>query len=414
MTQTIHTHRFDNGLVLLAECMDWLESAAFCLLLPSGSSRDPQDLPGIANFVCEMVQRGCGNRDSRAFVDDLEMLGADTSASVSNAHTGFGGAMPAESIYETLSIYADVVRKPHLPEAELEDGRLVCLQEVRSVEDNLPQKMFQQLRARRYDDPYGRSTQGTFASVAKIGIDDVRAFFGQSYGPQDAILSVAGKVDWPRLRDHVEACFADWPAHSLPELIETPAAGGYQHLPHESNQTHIGIACPNVFRAHPDYFLALGAVEILSGGMSSRLFTEVREKRGLCYDVSAFLDSLKDRGSILCYAGSTTDRAQETLDVIIAELRRLSDGVNEAELARVKTSLKSHLVMQQESSSVRSRSMAAHWYFLGRIQPIEELQQIIDALTCEQINRFLADYPLGDFTIVTLGAEQLEVPVGVS
>ena len=125
-------------------------------------------------------------------------------------------------------------------------------------------------------------------------------------------------------------------------------------MAHESNQTQIGIAFDSVPYRHPDYFQAWGAVGVLSGGMSSRLFTEVREKRGLCYSVYATMHTLRDRGSVLCYAGTSAERAQETLDVTLGELVRLAEGIEADELARLKARIKSSLIMQQESSSSRS------------------------------------------------------------
>ncbi|MCA9210639.1 MAG: insulinase family protein, partial [Planctomycetales bacterium] len=126
MTQQIFTHQFANGLTLLAESMDWLESAAFSLLLPAGCAYDPLDRLGLSNFRCEMVRRGCGDRTARQFVDDLENLGVDRSASVGTSHTSYGGAMPADSLYPALEIHADLVQRPLLPEEQLDEGRQVC------------------------------------------------------------------------------------------------------------------------------------------------------------------------------------------------------------------------------------------------------------------------------------------------
>jgi predicted Zn-dependent peptidase len=148
--------------------------------------------------------------------------------------------------------------------------------------------------------------------------------------------------------------------------------------------------------------------------MSSRLFTEIREKRGLCYTVYASCHSLRDRGSVLTYAGTSTERAQETLDVLLSELMQLTDGVHGDELQRLKARIKSSLIMQQESSAARCASMATDWFHLGRVWTLQELGQIIDDLSCESINDFLRSRPPQDFTIVTLGAEKLEVPLGVS
>jgi predicted Zn-dependent peptidase len=414
VTQKIYTQRLDNGLVVLAEPMEWLESAAFSLLTPGGCSRDPADRLGLANFVCEMVQRGCGSRDSHRFVADLELLGADTSAAVSNAHCSFGGAVPAENLHAALSIYADVVRRPHLPADQVEDARLVCLQEIRSLEDELPQKVYQELRLLQYGDPYGRSSSGSMPGVQATSLADVQRHFEATYHPAEAILSVAGRIDWPRLRDHVAELFQDWQPHSNPSLADHPAADRYRHLPHDSAQTHIGVAYASVPYAHPDYFQARGAVGVLSDGMSSRLFTEVRENRGLCYAVHAGCHSLRDRGSVLCYVGTTTDRAQETLDVVLAELVRLSDGIAADELDRLKAKIKSALIMQQESSLARSGSMAGDWYHLGRVQTLDELRAIIDGLTCESINTYLAANRPRDFRAVTLGEQELEMPSAVS
>jgi predicted Zn-dependent peptidase len=414
VTQSILTHRFPNGLALVAEEMAWLESVAFAILVPGGCARDPAGKSGLASITCEMVQRGCGPRNSRQFVEDLEILGVDMSSSVSNAHASFGGAMPADKIYDAMSIFADLVRRPHLPADQLEEARLACFQEVRAVEDDLAQKVMLELRRRQYPDPFGRSSHGTVESIARITMGDIRNYFQTLYAPGGAILSVAGKFHWPRLRDHVEQLFADWQPSQLPALVETPPDRSRYHILHESNQTHIGVAYPSVAYSHPDYFQARGAVGVLSDGMSSRLFTEVREKRGLCYTVYAMSHSLLDRGSVFCYAGTSTERAQETLDVLLAELNRLAQGIEPDELRRLKAQIKSSLIMQQESSRARSASIAGDWYYLGRVRTLDEISGIIDGLTCQSINAYLAEHPPRDFTIVTLGEDKLEAPGAVS
>ncbi|HTN76113.1 MAG TPA: pitrilysin family protein, partial [Pirellulaceae bacterium] len=346
---TVLTHRFPNGLTLLAEPMGWLESAAFALLLPAGCQRDPADRLGLASMTCEMMQRGCGERNSRQFVDDLENLGVDRSSSVSNAHTSFGGAMPSDKLFDALSIHADVILRPLLPEEQFEDAQQVCLQEVRALEDDLAAKTMQDLRRRRYGDPYGRASQGTTATVEAITLKDVRQSYAANFRPQDAILSVAGKIDFEKLRDHVGELFGNWEPNKTEPIETSPSAGPRNHIASESSQTHIGIAYPSVPYSHPDYYQARGAVGVLSDGMSSRLFTEVREKRGLVYTVYASSHSLKHAGSVLCYAGTTSERAQETLDVMLFELRRLEQGIEADELSRLKARIKSALIFQQES-----------------------------------------------------------------
>ncbi len=409
---SVYVHQFENGLVLLGEQMRSLESAAFTFLVPLGAAYDPVGRRGLCAITCDMIQRGCGSRSSRQFIDDLENLGVDGGESVSVAHTSFGGAMLAKNLPAALAIYAEMLRKPHLPEDQLEAARQVAIQELRAVEDEPGQKTMQELRHQFYGDPWGRSGSGEMSGLEAATIDEVREQFQRGYRPQGTILAVAGKFDWDSLRDEVGRLFGDWdvPHIGEPKSDAVPSRG--THLEHDSSQTQIGIAYASVPYDHDDYFQAWGAVGVLSGGMSSRLFTEVREKRGLCYSVYAVCHSLRDRGSVLCYAGTSAERAQETLDVTVSELRRLTDGVEQVELDRLKARMKSALIMQQESSTSRSASIARDWYQLGRVRSLDEVGRLVDALSCESINQYLAAHPLGEFTVVTLGPQALEVSVG--
>jgi predicted Zn-dependent peptidase len=414
VTEPIQIHHFENGLVLLVERMRWLESAAFSLAVPAGCVYDPAALWGVGNFTCEMVQRGCGSRNSRQFLNDLENLGIDHSSNVSTAHTSFAGAMPADRLEPALAIYADLVQRPHLPSDQLEDARLVCLQEIHGLEDDLAQRAMMELKRRRYGDPYGRYSQGTLETVQDISLADVASHFESNYGPRGAILSIAGNVDFPRVRDQIGELFGNWQTQPSTTLAESAPELDSSHLQHESSQTHIAVAFDSVPYAHPDYYQARGAVGVLSDGMSSRLFTEVRENRGLVYSVYASCHSLRDRANVFCYAGTSTDRAQETLDVLLHELRKLAEGVQEDELQRLKARLKSALVMHQESSAARCHSMAGDWYHLQRVQSLEEVGRRVDELTTGSINAYLSTHPPDHFTVVTLGQEKLEIPVDIS
>ncbi len=414
MTNAILSHTFSNGLVLVAEPMMWLGSAAFTCLVPAGSVHDPAELSGLGGFTCEMALRGAGKRDSRRFVLDLDNLGVERHESVSSAHTGFSGATLAENLSTALGIFADVLRRPRLPTEQLEAARAVCLQELHAVEDEPAQKLMIELRRRHYPDPWGRPAQGEQQSLEAITIDQVCRHFDRRYRPGGAILGVAGRFDWEELKDHVAGLLGDWEPRAAEPVAEKAAGAKYKHLPYQSNQTQIGIAWPSVPYRDRDYFQAWGAVGVLGSGCSARLFTEVRERRGLCYSVYAVYHTLRDRAAVFCYAGTSADRAQETLDVTLGELTRLTNGIEENELGRLKARIKSALIMQQESSAARSSAVARDWYHLGRVRTLDEVGRLVDALTCRSINAYLAEHPPDDFTIVTLGPRKLEVPVGVS
>jgi predicted Zn-dependent peptidase len=410
----IFSHTYSNGLVLVAEPMSWLQSAAFTFLVPAGCAHDPADRAGLSSFACEMALRGAGPRDSRQFILDLDNLGVERSEAVSTAHTSYSGATVAENLPQSLAIYADVLRRPHLPADQLEAGRLAMLQELRAVEDEPAQKVMIELRRQHYPEPWGRSAQGEQKALEATTIDDIRPQIERCYRPNGAVLGVAGQLDWPRLKDLIDGLLGDWPPGPAAPIEESPAPGRYQHMTHDSQQTQIGIAYDAVPYRHPHYYQAFGAVGVLSGGMSARLFTEVRERRGLCYSVYATLNTLLDRGAVFCYAGTGADRAQQTLEVTLAELRRLAQGIEEQEIDRLKARIKSALVMQQEMSSSRSASLARDWYHLGRARTLDEVSGLIDGLTSGTINAYLAEHPPAEFTVVTLGSRPLEVPCGVS
>lgn len=411
MSKSILSHTFSNGLVLVAEPLVSLESAAFTFLVPAGCVHDPPDRSGLSGFTCEMALRGAGRRDSRRFVLDLDNLGVERHELVSAAHAFFSGATLAENLPAALAIYADVFRSARLPPDQLEAGRLVMLQELRAVEDEPAQKVMIELRRRHYPQPWGRPAQGEQQALEAISIDDVRPHFHQRYRPNGTILGVAGRCDWEQLKDTVGGLLGDWKPGEAPQIVEQPPGPKYEHLPYDSSQTQIGVAYPSVAYRDPDYFQAWGAVGVLSGGSSARLFTEVRERRGLCYSVHASYHTLRDRGAVFCYAGTSADRAQETLDVILGELGRLAEGIRENELDRLKARIKSSLIMQQESSAARSSAIARDWYHLGRARTLDELERLIDQLTSGSINAYLAEHPPGDFTLVTLGSRGLEVAV---
>jgi predicted Zn-dependent peptidase len=361
-----------------------------------------------------MALRGAGERDSHRFIEDLDNLGVERSESVSDSHTSYSGATLAANLPRALAIYADVVRRPHLPGEQLEAGRQVMLQELRAVEDEPSQKVMLELRRRHYPDPWGRPSQGELEAVETASIDEIRRFHGSHYRPNGTILGVAGRFDWRQLQETVGELLGDWQRGDEGPIVDAGSMKKYDHLPYESNQTQIGISYPSVPFRHPDYFQAWGAVGVLSGGMSARLFTEVRERRGLCYSVYAMYHTLRDRGGVFCYAGTSAERAQETLDVTAGELMRLAKGVEAHEIDRLKARIKSALIMQQESSSARSSAIGRDWFHLGRVRSLEEIGSLVDGLSWQSISAYLAEHPPGDLTVVTLGPQELEVPVGLS
>jgi predicted Zn-dependent peptidase len=405
--QTILTHQFANGLTLVGQPMPWLQSAAFALSVPAGSRYDEKEKIGTANFLCEMVQRGCGDYDSRQFVEALQMLGVDFSSSAGNYHTHFGGAMIASELLPALKVTADLLRRPHLPEVQLEEGRMVCLQEIAATADDLPQQAMARMKARFYGDPDGRDSDGTIESIQAITLEDLEKFHERFYQPDGLIIAVAGQFEFNSVVDEVGKLFDDWKSSPPPAVVPTSPPKGVEHIPFDSEQTHIIVGFDGCTYSDENYYLNRCAIGVLSDGMSSRLFTEVREKRGLCYTVFASNHSVKESAGVFCYAGTTTARAQETLDVILEQLRSMSAGVTEAELKRLKIQIRSGLVSQQESCRSRANAINSNWFHLGRVRTLDEILENINSMTVEKVNDYLSKHPPANFSLVTLGSAAL-------
>ncbi len=409
MPQEVFQHTFANGLTLLAERMEDVRSAALNFLVPAGCVYDPPNQLGIAAVLSDLITRGAGPRGSRELSLALDNLGLDRSESVGSMHTRFWAATVARNLPAALELYADILRRPHLPEDELEAVQSLALQDLRGLEDEPRSKVLVELRKHHYPVPLSNDHRGTAEGIENMTIEAVREHHRTLFHPRGTILSVAGNIDWNALLDQVGRLFADWQGRAEQTLTYGPQPEKRAHLTKELEQTQITVAFGSVPVGDRDYYAALGAVNVLSGGMSARLFTEIREKKGLCYAVWATYQTLKDRASIICYAGTTKDRAQETLDLLLAELKRLAEGVEPDEVERLKAGLKSSLIMQQESTAARALSLASDWYYLGRVRSFDEIQAAIDGLTPEKILAYLRRCPPQDFTIVTLGPSPLQI-----
>ncbi|HSU69544.1 MAG TPA: pitrilysin family protein [Tepidisphaeraceae bacterium] len=410
MAERYFQHTFANGLTLLAEQMPAMQSAAMTLLLPAGAASDPVDRSGSATVLSDLVLRGAGERDSRTLTEYLDSLGLQRSSSVGIHHSRLSCAAVAPKVIEGLAVHSDIVRRPHLPPDGFLAARDLALQGLAGVDDEPRQKLMIKLREWHFPSPYGRNTMGQQEDLEKLTLELVREDWKRRYHARDAILAVAGNVDFAQLRSEVERHFGAWDGQPVPEFQIMPPPGRFHHEDQKSEQTHIGIGYPSVPETDENYYTVRLAMEVLSGGMSGRLFTEVREKRGLCYSVWAGYSSLKGQGSILGYAGTSNDRAQATLDCFFAEIHRLREGVTAPELERAKTGLKAGTIMQGESTSARAGAIAHDYFMRGRIRTLEEIKDAIDSVTLDKVNTYLKKHEPGPFTIVTVGPKELKLP----
>ncbi len=409
MQQTIVHHQLPNGLTVVIERMPDVQSAALAFLVPMGVIHEPAGANGTAAALCDLITRGAGERDSRSLSTIFDNLGVQRTESVGWNFISLQAAMLADNIDSVLPLYADVILRPRLPEDEFPAVLMGIEHGLRAIEDEAQRRVIIELRKACYPSPWGRPSDGDLAELPNVTLDSVRDLYRRGLRANDSIVGIAGNVDPDRVLSQIEASFARWEPGTTGDMPPVIPRHGVFHIPADSTQTHIGIAYDAVPYGHPDYYPAWAALNILSGGSSSRLFTEVREKRGLCYSVYATLNSLKDHGSVLAYAGTTNDRAQETLDCCLTEMRRIGSDIDAAELSRCKARAKSSLVMQQESTMARANSIARDWFHLGRIQTLDEIHQEIEAITVADVVNYVERHPARNFTILSVGGAPLVV-----
>jgi predicted Zn-dependent peptidase len=321
----------------------------------------------------------------------------------------FSASMLGKNLLAVLPVYADIVKRPQFPEEGFEPARDLALQQLDAIEDEPSHKLSLMLRERHYPWPYGRPSVGRREDLEGLTAEVLRAHYNARFTPQGAILAVAGMFHWGDLVKVVQEEFGKWAPLAGPSLEEKAAPRGNFHLPQETNQSQIGLAWDTVADSHADSILMQTALNVLSGGMGARLFTEIREKQGLCYSVHAGYASLKKTGAVFGYSGTSPDRAQRTLDSFLVELKRLAKGVTGEELERARIGMKSRVIMQGESSGARAGAIAYDFYHRGRTRTLEELRALIEGVTLERVNAFLAANPVKDLTVVTIGPQELTV-----
>ncbi len=413
MKQQISSATLDNGITLIGESMPGVESAAVAFHVPAGGLHDPPGRCGLATLAGELCLRGAGERTSREVIETLEGAGATWGHTVSATHTSYFGAMVARQLSTVLPVYVDIMRRPRLPPAEFASARDMVLQNLAGLEDDPGHRAMAMLRRLHLPSPWGMPTEGISAEVEAATLADVEAFLAARSQPTGLIVAVAGRIDWNAFVDRVTALMGDWRGEPGPSVVPGPRGPHVGHVPHESQQTHIALGWSVPPARDDDSAICKAVLTILGGGTSSRLFTEVREKRGLCYGVSAGYSSQRDFATAVCHAGTTAARAQETLDVMLAEIERLPGSIDADELERVKAKVTSGLVMQQESTASRAGALASQWYHLGRVRSIEEELARYDRLDVPLLEDWLASRPPRDLSVVSLGPEPLEIPGAV-
>jgi predicted Zn-dependent peptidase len=412
-TGSITTTRLSCGMTLVIEPMSGVRSASASWLLATGAGRDPLDKQGLSAMWSELLMRGAGPLSSREQADAFDRLGASRSIDggvlTMRLHaTAMGARLP-----DVLPLLVDMVRTPTMADAAIEPARELALQDLDSVKDDPQERVALLAKARHARPPLDRSGLGTVDGLNAITRDDLLSLWFQHARPRSSILGVAGDVDPHRLAHDLERLLHGWEGDSPEPALGSTPARGYEHTTDETNQVQILVMQDAPPEPHPDSLLERLAISVLSGGMSGRLFTEVREKRGLCYSVGAGYAPDRDVGTVSAYVGTTPERAQQSLDVLAAEMERINtpDGrVTPEEFDKARVGMKSALVFAGESAAARAGALAADVRKIGRARALSELARDIDAISLDQLNAYLARRTTGSVTVQTLGPAALKCP----
>ena len=409
-------HTLANGLRIVAQPMQGVESLALGFCVATGARDEQPDEAGVSHFIDGLAYQGTANRDVRALTEAFEDIGARHDANAGTELFWYAAQALNRHLDDLVSLMSEVVRAPRFDPSEAEKVRDRQLQELAAMEDEPMQKVIELLqREFFYGHPYGNSTLGTVETVSALDPPRLRSFWSRTHVPNNTIVSAAGKLDLEMLVRAVEAACGDWQPADVTPLPAPPVfVPRVTVVQRESNQQHLGIGAPGVPMGHEDYYAAILLATILGGSMNSRLFNEVREKRGLAYGVGATSLSLRDAGMIRIYAGTVPAKAHETVAVTLGELRKLEDaGVTDDELVRAKTVLKSRVIMGGENTRVRRNVIGSSLWYERKVRTLDEVRALIEAVTTEQILGLARRLGIGArFTLTAVGPRSAEELLG--
>ncbi|MBO0779917.1 MAG: insulinase family protein [Ktedonobacteraceae bacterium] len=409
-------HRLPNGIEMVGQYMPSLSSISFGFQLDAAVVHEPEDRPGLAHIFEYMLFQGTKRKDARALNEAFESLGARKGSSTGLETSLVWAQIVHNKFDDTLALLQEVLLQPTFPRDELEQIRNLVLQEIRRRDDEPMSRIFELVRSEFYrGSPLGRLMLGTNDSVRALQKRDLSDFWSTLYRPDNVLFAIAGKFDWDHVVEKMQALFGGWEGQAPGHALSPAAPASSVNLEHqEGKQEHLALMCPFPNYTDPDYYAAMVLGEVLGGNMASRLFVEVREKRGLVYGVSAGLAGNRQNGSLRIYAGTTPEQGKECLQVIVNELRKLErEGITADELDRAKVQLKSEHVMRGEGSGSRMGAIARSWWYERKIKTIQEVKESIDAVTQEQVLNVLHRFsPLNPLVVAAIGPLTREELVG--
>jgi predicted Zn-dependent peptidase len=373
-----------SGINVVTDTMPHLETASLGVWVASGSRDERRDEHGISHFLEHMAFKGTRRRSARQIAEEIEAVGGDLNAATGAESTIYHARVLKADVPLALDVLADILSEPTFAHDEVVREQSVIVQEIGGVADTPDDLVFEHLNAIAFpDQPLGRSILGTAATVRSFDGRVLRDYLERHYRAPDMVVAAAGAVDHAAVVADVERRFSSFTGPASP-LPETARFGGGSHVEkRELEQVHIAMALPGIAVTDPALYSLEAFTNVLGGGMSSRLFQEARERRGLCYTISSFHMPYSDIGIFCLYAGTDAADTAELMRVIVGEIAGTADTISEPEVARAKAQMKASLLMALESTGARINQLARQMITHGRPLAVEEVVEKVEAVTVE-------------------------------
>jgi predicted Zn-dependent peptidase len=404
----------DNGVRLVTESMPHVRSVSFGVWLARGSRHESDRQSGMAHFVEHMLFKGTARRTAQDIAEDIDSMGGHLDAYTTKEYAGYYIKVLDEHVPRAFDILADLVLHPAFPEDELDREKKVILEEIKMVEDT-PDDLVHEMFTEHYwrGHPLGRPILGTPDTVSSFDQAALFAYFREAYVGRNFVVAAAGHLEHAQIRALVEEAFGAVPAAGGDPGSDTPPCSPpFIVREKDLEQSHVVVGTPGYPQAHDDRYPAYILNIILGGSMSSRLFQNIREKRGLAYAVASGLSAYRDTGLLTVYAGCACENVPVVLDLIVDELRVLKrTPVDAEELRRAKDHLKGSLMLSLESTSSRMTHLARQEMYFGRHFTLDEILEGVEKVNADDLMRvahdLFATQPLGITTLGPKGEREL-------
>jgi predicted Zn-dependent peptidase len=394
----------ENGMRVLTDLMDSVETVSLGVWVDVGTRHEPAEINGVAHLLEHMAFKGTERRSALDIAAEIEAVGGHLNAYTSREHTAYYAKVLKENTSLAVDILADILQHSVFDQRELERERTVILQEIGQANDTPDDVIFDLFQERAYpDQAMGRPVLGRSEIVGRIERDTVAQYMRGHYAAPGMLLAAAGNVDHDTLVALARRAFVALPQQRVARDQAARYVGGDLREERDLEQVHLVLGFTGFPYGDPDYYAASVVSAALGGGMSSRLFQEIREKRGLVYSIYSFTHTYSDTGLFGVYAGTGEAEVAELIPVLSEEIRRLGAGFDAAELQRARAQLKAGLLMSLESTTARCEQQAGHMLVFGQPLDLQDMVTRIDAVDEAAVGRVARRLLAAPPTLTALG-----------